>query len=91
MFSGRGSLDPSPARISVSGHLVSSAVRSLGVTVGGVMLAAQWGIPSLFQASAVPQLCSALVILGLAFLSIRRGGAPGGETQHEALSVPEHA
>jgi MFS transporter, AAHS family, 4-hydroxybenzoate transporter len=63
----------------------------LGVTVGGLMLAAQWGIPSLFQASAVPQLCSALVILGLALLSMRRGRAPSGETQHDALSVPERA
>jgi len=63
----------------------------LGVTVGGLMLAAQWGIPSLFQASAVPQLCSALVILGLAILSMRRGRAPSGETQHDALSVPERA
>jgi AAHS family 4-hydroxybenzoate transporter-like MFS transporter len=37
----------------------------LGVTVGGLMLAAQWSIASLFQASAVPQLCSALMILAL--------------------------
>ncbi|MDA9508339.1 4-hydroxybenzoate transporter [Bradyrhizobium sp. CCBAU 11386] len=63
----------------------------LGVTVGGLMLAAQWSIPSLFQVSAVPQLCSALVILGLAFLSMRRGRAPSSETQHDALSVPERA
>ena len=63
----------------------------IGVTVGGLMLAAQWGIPSLFQASAVPQLCSALVILGLALLSMRRGRAPSGETRHDALSVPERA
>jgi AAHS family 4-hydroxybenzoate transporter-like MFS transporter len=63
----------------------------LGVTVGGLMLAAQWSVPSLFQASAVPQLCSALVIVGLAFLSMRRGGAPTGERQHDALSVPERA
>jgi AAHS family 4-hydroxybenzoate transporter-like MFS transporter len=55
------------------------------------MLAAQWGIPSLFQASAVPQVCSALVILGLALLSRRRGRAPSGEMQHDALSVPERA
>jgi AAHS family 4-hydroxybenzoate transporter-like MFS transporter len=62
----------------------------LGVTVGGLMLAAQWGISSLFQASAVPQLCSALVILGLALLGRRRGRAPSGEA-HDALSVPERA
>jgi AAHS family 4-hydroxybenzoate transporter-like MFS transporter len=63
----------------------------LGVTVGGLMLAAQWSIPSLFQVSAVPQLCSALVILGFAVLSMRRGAASSGETQHDALSVPERA
>lgn len=63
----------------------------LGVTVGGLMLAAQWGIPSLFQASAVPQLCSALVILGLALLSMRRGGALSDRAQHDELSVPERA
>ncbi|SFJ90989.1 MFS transporter [Bradyrhizobium sp. Gha] len=63
----------------------------LGVTVGGLMLAAQWSIPSLFQASAVPQLCSALVTLGLAFLSMRRGGAPSGQAQRDALPVTERA
>lgn len=63
----------------------------LGVTVGGAMLAAQWSIPSLFRASAVPQLCSALVILGLALLAMRRGVAPTGETQHDLLSAPERA
>jgi MFS transporter, AAHS family, 4-hydroxybenzoate transporter len=63
----------------------------LGVTIGGLMLAAQWSVPSLFRASAVPQLCSALVILGLALLSMRRSSAPTGETQQAALSVPERA
>jgi AAHS family 4-hydroxybenzoate transporter-like MFS transporter len=63
----------------------------LGVTIGGMMLAAQWAIPSLFQASAVPQLCSALVILALALFSMRRrpttsDGAPAG-----SHSVPERA
>ncbi len=63
----------------------------LGVTIGGLMLAAQWSIPSLFQASAVPQLCSALVIVGLALLGMRRGAAVSEETQRGALSVPERA
>ena len=63
----------------------------LGVTVGGLMLAAQWSIPSLFQASAVPQLCSALVIIGLVLFGMRRGGAIPDEPQQGALSVPERA
>ncbi|WP_439407147.1 MFS transporter [Bradyrhizobium sp. DASA03076] len=63
----------------------------LGVTVGGLMLAAHWSVPSLFQTSAVPQLCSALVILGLALLSMRRGGAVSGQARHDELSVPERA
>jgi AAHS family 4-hydroxybenzoate transporter-like MFS transporter len=63
----------------------------LGVTVGGVMLAGQWGIPSLFQASAVPQLCSAAVIVSLAVLGMRRGVTPSGETRNGALSAPERA
>ncbi|MDA9439221.1 4-hydroxybenzoate transporter [Bradyrhizobium sp. CCBAU 51745] len=63
----------------------------LGVTVGGLMLAAHWSVPSLFQTSAVPQLCSALVILGLALLSMRRGGALSGQPRHDELSVPERA
>jgi AAHS family 4-hydroxybenzoate transporter-like MFS transporter len=63
----------------------------LGVTVGGLMLAAQWTIPALFKASAVPQLCSALVILGLALLGMRRGVPGPGETAQDAFSVPERA
>ncbi|WP_316192227.1 MULTISPECIES: MFS transporter [unclassified Bradyrhizobium] len=63
----------------------------LGVTIGGLMLAAQWSIPSLFQASAVPQLCSALVMVGLALLGMRRGATVSEETQRGALSVPERA
>jgi AAHS family 4-hydroxybenzoate transporter-like MFS transporter len=63
----------------------------LGVTVGGLMLAAQWSIPSLFQASAVPQLCSALVIMSLAFLGVRSSVTPSGEAERDALSVPEGA
>ncbi len=63
----------------------------LGVTIGGLMLAAQWSIPSLFQASAVPQLCSALVIVGLALFGMRRGGVIPEETQQGAISVPERA
>jgi AAHS family 4-hydroxybenzoate transporter-like MFS transporter len=63
----------------------------LGVTVGGLMLAAQWSIPSLFQASAVPQLCSALVILALALFSMRHGLTAADETRRSALSVPERA
>lgn len=61
----------------------------LGVTVGGLMLAAHWSVPSLFQASAVPQLCSALVILALALFSLRRGLTAADKTQPGALSVPE--
>jgi AAHS family 4-hydroxybenzoate transporter-like MFS transporter len=61
----------------------------LGVTVGGLMLAAQWTIPSLFQASAVPQLCSALVILGLTLFSMRHGVAASSDARSSALSVPE--
>ena len=61
----------------------------LGVTVGGLMLAAQWNIPALFKASAVPQLCSALVVVALAVLSMRRGTTRSGETQHGVLSAPE--
>ena len=38
----------------------------LGVTIGGMMLSAGWQTASLFQASALPQLGSALVIVGLA-------------------------
>ncbi len=63
----------------------------LGVTVGGLMLAAQWSIASLFQASAVPQLCSALVILALALFSMRHGPAAAEETRPATLSAPEHA
>jgi len=63
----------------------------LGVTVGGLMLAAQWSIPALFKASAVPQLCSALVILGLALFGMRRGSMRSAETQHGVLSAPERA
>jgi MFS transporter, AAHS family, 4-hydroxybenzoate transporter len=63
----------------------------LGVTVGGLMLAAQWNIPSLFRASAVPQLCSALVMLVLALGAVRRGVMPSGETQPSALSAPKRA
>ena len=63
----------------------------LGVTVGGLMLAAQWNIPALFKASAVPQLCSALAILGLALLGMRRGVPETGNTPRDALSVPEGA
>ncbi|KRQ14501.1 MFS transporter [Bradyrhizobium manausense] len=63
----------------------------LGVTVGGLMLAAHWSVPSLFQTSAVPQLCSALVILGLALLSMRRGGAVSGQPRDDELSVAKRA
>ena len=63
----------------------------LGVTVGGLMLAAQWNIPALFKASAVPQLCSALAILGLALLGMRRGVPAAENTPRDALSVPEGA
>jgi MFS transporter, AAHS family, 4-hydroxybenzoate transporter len=63
----------------------------LGVTAGGLMLAAQWSTPSLFQASAVPQLCSALVIMSLAFLGVRSSVAPSGEAKRDALSVSEGA
>ena len=63
----------------------------LGVTVGGLMLAAHWRIPSLFQASAVPQLCSALVILALALFSMRLGLTVADETRPGAASVPERA
>lgn len=61
----------------------------LGVTIGGMMLAAQWSIPSLFQASAAPQLCSALVILALVILGLRRGSAVGDEVRDQGSSVPE--
>lgn len=63
----------------------------LGVTVAGWMLAAQWGTPALLRASAVPQLCSALIILGLAVLSMRRGAALHGDALPNSLSAPEHA
>jgi MFS transporter, AAHS family, 4-hydroxybenzoate transporter len=63
----------------------------LGVTLGGAMLAAQWAIASLFEASAVPQLCSALVVLCLALLGMRRGVAVPGDAQPGALSVPDRA
>ncbi len=63
----------------------------LGVTVGGLMLAAQWNISALFGASAVPQLCSALVILGLALLGKRHGIGASGEPQRDGLSMPERA
>ena len=63
----------------------------LGVTVGGLMLAAQWSTNSLFQASAVPQLCSALVIMSLAFLGVSGSVAPAGEAKRDPLSVPEGA
>lgn len=63
----------------------------LGVTVGGMMLSAHWSIPSLFQASAVPQLCSAAVIVGLVVLAMRRGVTRSGETRNDVLSAPERA
>ena len=63
----------------------------LGVTLGGWMLAAQWNVAALFQASAVPQLCSALVILALAVLGMRGGLTPSDDTQRDRLSVPERA
>jgi MFS transporter, AAHS family, 4-hydroxybenzoate transporter len=63
----------------------------LGATVGGLMLAAQWSIPSLFHASAVPQLCSALVILALALFGMRHGLAAADQTRPSALSVSERA
>jgi MFS transporter, AAHS family, 4-hydroxybenzoate transporter len=63
----------------------------LGATVGGLMLAAQWSIPSLFHASAVPQLCSALVILALALFGMRHGVAAADQTRPSALSVSERA
>lgn len=63
----------------------------LGATVGGLMLAAQWSIPSLFQASAVPQLCSALAVLGLALFGMRRGASAIDGTQPRVLSVPKRA
>jgi MFS transporter, AAHS family, 4-hydroxybenzoate transporter len=63
----------------------------LGATVGGLMLAAQWSIPSLFHASAVPQLCSALVILALALFSMRHGLTAADQTRPSGLSVSERA
>jgi AAHS family 4-hydroxybenzoate transporter-like MFS transporter len=63
----------------------------IGVTIGGLMLAAQWSIPSLFQASAMPQLCSALVVVGLVLFGMRHRGVIPDETQQGALSVPERA
>jgi len=63
----------------------------LGVTLGGLMLAAHWNVSSLFQASAVPQLCSALAILGLAVLGMRGSLPTSDETQQGALSAPERA
>ena len=61
----------------------------LGATVGGLMLASQWTIPSLFQASAVPQLCSAAVIVALVFFGMRRRGSASNDDRVGALSVPE--
>lgn len=63
----------------------------LGVTVGGLMLAAHWSIPSLFQASAAPQLCSALAIIGLTLLGIRRGAALPDAPPPDALPAVERA
>ena len=67
----------------------------LGVTVGGLMLAAQWSVPSLFQTSAVPQLCSALVILGLCLSSAcaaaARSAARPSMTSFRCPSAPEPA
>ncbi len=62
----------------------------LGVTIGGLMLAAQWQTASLFQASALPQLFSALAVLGLALLGIRRG-VHSKEIQQATISAPERA
>jgi AAHS family 4-hydroxybenzoate transporter-like MFS transporter len=61
----------------------------LGVTIGGLMLAAHWQTASLFQASALPQLGSALAVLGLVLLSIRRGASSSDEVQHDAQSAPK--
>ncbi|WP_031335032.1 MFS transporter [Rhodopseudomonas sp. B29] len=61
----------------------------LGATMGGMMLAAHWGIPSLFNASAVPQLCSALVIVALAMLGMRRVVGAPEETRSGAMPAAE--
>ena len=58
---------------------------------GGLMLAAKWDVSSLFQASAVPQLFSALVILGLAVLGMRGSLPTSGDAERGALSAPERA
>ncbi len=58
----------------------------LGVTLGGLMLAAHWKAGSLLQASAVPQLCSALVVIGLVLLAVRR--RPGATDNVEQGSLP---
>jgi len=63
----------------------------LGVTLGGLMLAAHWDVAALFQASAVPQLCSALVILGLALLGMRGRLPSSDDAQPGVLSTPERA
>ncbi|MGY3452739.1 MFS transporter [Bradyrhizobium sp. USDA 4353] len=63
----------------------------LGVTIGGMMLAAKWDVASLFQASAVPQLFSALVILGLALLSMRGSLPTADDSQRNPLSAAERA
>ena len=62
----------------------------IGVTVGGLMLAAHWETASLFEASAVPQLCSASVIVGLVLFGMRRKMA-AGDVRHDPLSAPKRA
>ena len=78
----RASIRPTSAATGIGWALGFGRLGSiLGVTVGGLMLAAQWIIPSLFQASAVPQLCSALVIVGLVLFGMRHGGVIPDETR----------
>jgi len=64
----------------------------VGPVVGGFMLASQWSAQALFYASAVPPLCSAVVIVIIAMVynrRPRRGSAVQGGLPAYTKEVPQ--
>lgn len=90
-----------PAVNALAGHYYPTTLRSTGIgwslgigrigsvlgpLVGGQLIALNWSNAALFQAAAVPVLCSALFVVGLAGATRAAPGGPGRRATRAAQS-----